>query len=129
MKTFEISGIIKREWDDFTKIKLIQSDGLSIDLINRFAEIVESFPNEQYQVSYYIADKKMSKDEIMTGFLYKLDGVIDAEYEKEEYYYSSWTNGVYYNSTLTVGGHDLLGELEEKDGKFIIIEINIGKDS
>ena len=36
MKTFDFTGFIKFEYDSFDKIKLVQTDGFKIDLVNRY---------------------------------------------------------------------------------------------
>lgn len=127
MKTIELSGVIKFEWNDFEKIKLIQEDGYKIDLVGRFKEAIESFPNAKVQVNYYLSEKVCTKKEMVEGFLNsnrpfvdwklvrdKLYGAIAADYEKNDYRYSSWTSG----------GHNMIDELRNEAGKFIIIDIN-----
>lgn len=125
MHTIEYSGTIESIYDYWHKIKLVQADGYTIDLVSRFQEIKESYPKAQMQVCYWLSDKPRTKDEMITGFLNKLYGVIDAEYIAEEYHYSSWTYGTNYISALKIGGHDLFNELYDKKGMYIIIEINL----
>ena len=124
MKTIELSGVIKFEWNDFEKIKLIQEDGYKIDLVGRFKEAIESFPNAKVQVNYYLSEKVCTRKEMVEGFLNKLYGAIAADYEKNDYRYSSWTSGTDYDTTLKIGGHNMIDELRNEAGKFIIIDIN-----
>lgn len=125
MKTVTLSGFIKIDWSgSWQTIKLVQEDGYKIDLINRFKEAIESYNNSQVQVNYYLSDKACTKNEMLEGFLKKLYGYVEAEYEKNDYCYSSWTSGTDYDTTLKVGGHNLLSELSEEDGRFMIIELN-----
>lgn len=125
MKTFTFSGFISVGYnEDYQKISLVQDDGSGIDLISRFQEIQKWLHNKEVQVNYWISKTKKTKDEMLEGWLKKLYGIIDADYESEEYHYSSYTRGTYNNSTLKIGGHDLFLELESKEGKYIIFEIN-----
>lgn len=124
MKTIELSGTISFEYDTWDKLKLVQEDGYKIDLITRFVEAYESFPSQKVQVNYWIHDRPCTKQEITEGFLKKLYGAIDANYESNDYCYSSWTSGTDYDTSLSIGGHDLYRELKDKVGKFMIIELN-----
>lgn len=125
MKTIEISGIIEYtstlKWET---IKLVQEDGYKIDLVGRFKEAIESFPNMDIQVGYYLSDNICKKEEILEGFLKKLFGSVEASYEANGYAYSSWTTGTDYDTNLTIGGHNLLRELQHENGRFILIELN-----
>lgn len=125
MKLFkmEIYGHITFEYDRFQKIKIIQEDGLKVDVINRFAEISESFIGKPIQVSYWVADKLSIRNELIESFLTQISGGIVAEYEASEYCYSSYIRGVDYDSTLKIGRHNMLNELSDKEGKFILLQI------
>jgi hypothetical protein len=121
----ELSGIIKKEWsDNWQTIKLVQEDGYKIDLVGRFKEASESFPNMEIQVGYYLSDNSCTKDQIVEGFLKKIFGSVDASFEANGYYYSSWTSGTDYDTNLKIGGHDLFQELCNEEGRFILIELN-----
>ncbi len=61
---------------------------------------------------------------MVEGFLNKLYGAIEADYEKNDYRYSSWTSGTDYDTTLKIGGHNMIEELRDEVDKFIIIDIN-----
>lgn len=62
---------------------------------------------------------------MLEGFLRKLYGDISADYESNGYCYSSWSSGTDYDTTLQIGGHDLITELSSEQDSFIIIELNI----
>lgn len=125
MKTIEISGIIEytytQKWET---IKLVQEDGYKINLVSRFIEAVDSFPDMKISVGYYLSNKVCTKNEIVEGFLKKLFGDVEASYEANGYSFSSWTTGTDYDTTLKIGGHDLLRELQNENGRFILIELN-----
>lgn len=128
MKTMELSGVIKMEYDKWNKIILVQSDGLKVDLLARIVEMVNSFGTTG-QVNYWVSDKPTTKDEAVEKFLEKLYGKIEAEYETNSYYYSTSTGGgVEYDCELTIGGHNLYRELADKEGKFLIIELSFKGD-
>lgn len=125
MITVELKGRIEKGCtDSWQTIKLVQEDGYKIDLVGRFKEATESFPNMEIQVGYYLSDDVCTKEEILEGFLKKLFGSVDASYEANVYAYSSWTTGTYYDTNLTIGGHDLFLELNSEEGRFILIELN-----
>lgn len=125
MITVELKGRIEKGWtDSWQTIKLVQEDGYKIDLVGRFKEATESFPNMGIQVGYYLSDNVCTKEEILEGFLKKLFGSIDASYETNGYAYSSCTTGTDYDTNLTIGGHDLFRELNNEEGRFILIELN-----
>ncbi len=128
MKTIELSGILEFNdcgWSDFGQIKLIQEDGLKIDLVSRIKEATESFGHTG-QVNYWICEKPTTKEDAIEAFLGHLYGGVDAGYEKREVWYSTLTGGdTFYDTNLKIGGHDLYKELLTKKGKFIILEIHL----
>jgi len=124
----ELSGIIKYDYtSDFHKIKLIQKDGYKIDLILRFQEACESYRDHKVQVDYWLSDKRCSKNKMIENVLKKLCGAIDANYERNDYQYSSRTSGTDYDETLKIGNHNLYDELRKEDGRFMIIKITFKK--
>ena len=105
-------------FDKWHTIKLKQPDGYKIDLLFRFAEWVDTYGSKM-TVKYWITDKPVSKEEAQEGFIRTLLGVAVAELEANEYSYSEYTSGVDYDAELRVGGHNLLNELMEKQGKHL----------
>ncbi len=124
MVTVELKGVIEIVWTDWKTIKLVQEDGYKVDLVGRFKEAIESFPDMGVQVNYYLSDNVCTKEQMLEGFLKKLFGSVDASYTTHDYSYSSWTKGTDYDSNLTIGGHDLFKELSNEEGRFILIELN-----
>lgn len=122
--TIQLSGIIKFEYSDWDKIKLVQEDGYKIDLVGRFIEATESFPNQKIQVNYWLSDTPKTKEEMIGGVLTQHYGNLSANYDKTEFSYSSYTSGTDYDTNLKVGGHDIYRELREQQGKYIVIELN-----
>lgn len=120
-----MSGIIEFSKHKFEKIKLVQPDGFKIDLVNRFNECLESYRNVSYQISFWLSDTPCTKDEMLEEYIRKMFGDISAKYESNDYSYSEYTHCTDYDTILKIGNHDLLNELIDKQGKFIIFEINI----
>lgn len=126
MYKITLAGFIERSCDDnYPTIKLIQDDGYKIDLVGRFREAIQSVNNISAQVSYWLSDKRCTKNEMTENWLKKISGYVSAEHEASSYQYSSWTSGTDYDTVLKIGNHDLLKELQGLDGKFIIIELNL----
>jgi hypothetical protein len=126
MYKITLSGIIEKGYaDSFPTIKLIQEDGYKIDLVGRFREAIQSVNNISVQVSYWLSDKRCTKNEMTEEWLKKISGYATAEYEASSYQYSSWTSGTDYDTVLKIGNHDLLVELQGQEGKFIILELNL----
>ena len=127
MKKIELSG--KISWDNggsyFDKIKLIQPDEYKIDLVGRLNEAIGSYTGTTFGIRYYISDKPCSLLEASVWFLRQMIGDMEADYSAEEYNYSEHTNGVNYNTSLKVCGHDLFSELCKKLGKYLCLEITI----
>ena len=93
--------------------------------MNIFKEAKESFPKSKFQVNYWLSNNPCTKDEILEGFIRKLYGDISADYESNDYCYSSYSSGTYYDTTLQIGGHDLITELSSEQDIFVIIELNV----
>ncbi len=125
--TIDISGVVKWGYDadgSFQIIHLIQEDGLEINLINRFQEIIKSFGSEM-QVNIWTSDSPKTKDELKRELIeYLYDGSAQAGYHSTSYFYSSYTCGTDYDSILKIGGHDLFELIRLKENKFIWIEVN-----
>lgn len=132
MKEYIISGFVKSGFfglrDDWSRVALIQEDGFIIDLIERFNAIRELNNKMPMTVEYHVSDKKQTKSEMISLLMGKLYGDCDAEYSRNSYHYSSYTSGVDYDCNLTIGGHDLLQEIRNYEGKFVMIIITIKDD-
>lgn len=125
MKTIELSGIIELQYcNGWNKIKLVQKDGYKVDLILRAQEAMESYPEHKVQVSYYISEKPCSKQKVLEQWLNKISGSIEANYEKNDYAYSSWASQIDYDENFMVGNHNIYTEFLSEQGKYLIMEIN-----
>lgn len=122
----ELSGyIISAYLDEFPTILFLQENGYKIDLVARMTEIKHSYPGKKIGVRYWTANIAKTRDEIMRGFLRYLWGDLEASKEADAYSYSEVTWGVDYDTTLAIGGHDLLEELKSYQDKYCILEIEI----
>lgn len=78
---------------------------------------------EKVFIRYFISDKEISEEEANSAFIIKsiggdieeLDFVLDA--------YSEYTI-LDYNEELQIGGHNLFSELQDYDGKYLILIID-----
>ena len=120
-----LCGTIKRgqcmDWR-YDTIKLVQPNGYEIDLLLRFIEWAGCHDGKA-SVRYWVTDKPTRFDDAQAGFLKTLYGNVDADCEASEYSYSEYTSGVDYDSELKIGGHDLLAELQGREGQWLWIEI------
>lgn len=109
-------------FDSYSTIKLIQDNRYKVDLICRFAEVVDSF-GSKLSVKYWITDTMTSFSDAQEGIIRQLLGGTIAELEANEYQYSEFTAGIDYDSELKIGGHNLLSELYGQVGKYIWLMI------
>ena len=107
MKTIELSGIINiQSMDQFSRIRLIQPDFLQIDLISRFQEISDSFPNLEVQVLYCLSKDKKTKQELIKGYLNKIYQTASRKAFNslvKNYIYFDDTGRLYLDQTVKVG--------------------------
>jgi hypothetical protein len=109
-------------------VKLIQEDGYKIDLLLRFKELAESYPNSKFQISYFITDKRLSKSQALREYYKNLLGnEIRAKYRTTQVQYSSTSVDEIYTTSLKIGGHDLYKELVQYKKKYLILKITIIK--
>lgn len=71
---------------------------------------------------YWLSDKELSKDELITDFLNMVYGETSA-YSGSVY--SECTGYLWTDNVLKVGGHDLVKELCNKKGKYLYMEIGV----
>lgn len=71
-------------------------------------------------VRYFLTDTMLPKEQLEENLAKSLMGAGNAEYNM---HYSDITGYLWTDEELNVGGHDLLGELQESIGKFLHMEI------
>jgi hypothetical protein len=72
-------------------------------------------------VRYFVTDKVIPADQVITEWLNMLEGVGRAEYDM---HYSDITGYLWTDEELNVGGHDLLNELRSHISKYLHMEID-----
>lgn len=80
----------------------------------------EGIEGKQVGVRYWLSDKEMTESEIKEQALLSLVGAIGVDTISG---YSEYT--ILSNDELVIGGHDLLYDLAEHVGKFVLLEIDI----
>ena len=104
--------------------------------ISNFYKINDIYPNlneysdltkeEKDIKNKEIFNQNFSKELVQELWLNQLyNGKLITGYEQVKWGYSEWTSGTDYNSYLKIGGHDLFQELSQKQGEFLLLEINI----
>lgn len=124
IKEFVFSGFIDIKCIDNFKAIILKDGDKNIDLVKKFRAIFDLYESE-VSVSYYISDTEQSFIEIQEGWLNQLCGAIHADYEESSYSYSSYTYGTDYDTHLSIGGHNLINELEDYDKKYCVLKINV----
>ncbi|MBM6759909.1 hypothetical protein, partial [Bacteroides mediterraneensis] len=83
----QIKGVIEFDNSDGNHIYLIDGDA-KINIVDEFESAAREYGSE-VQVNYWITDSPCTKEEMLEGWLRKVFGSIEAEYE----YYNagSWT--------------------------------------
>jgi len=80
--------------------------------------------NKFVTIRYWVTDKECTKDEASEDFLKKLYGKTDSRFGS---CYSDLTGYLWTDEYCRVGGHDIIKELRSHVGKWLIMEIEIGK--
>jgi hypothetical protein len=126
---FVLKGYIEPgESGNFDTIYLLEGRGMlnkKQDLVKKFESINELY-NSEVGVSFYISNDKKGEEEVKEQYLKQIFGDISASYDDNTYYYSEYTyDNSSYDTTLMVGGHNLLRELETYKGKWCVIKIKL----
>lgn len=89
-----------------------------------FASELEYLSRQVVTLRYYVSDVRQSADELFENFVKTLYGKVEADYGT---HYSELTGYLWTDEKLNVGGHDIISELRSHVGKFIHLEIKVGK--
>lgn len=81
---------------------------------------LEWITGRQVTLRYWVTNRKCSIKEAITQHTKLCLGYATAKFEVN---YSELTGYLYTDECLNIGGHDLLQELENNVGKYIIIEV------
>lgn len=111
-----VQGLIQqKEWRQNYFATWIGDTVLNDDFMSLIA-------NKVVTVRYYISDVPKTKQELRENQLLKISGSVDADYRDR---YTEVTGYLWTDEKLKVGGHDLLSEISDNEGKYIYLEINI----
>ena len=114
------NGYLSGEADDCTAI---QTEDENI-VFSQFFE--ENLLDKNVSVNYYISDEKLPREELEKKHIEKIFGIVDAECYPV---YSDVTGYLWTEEKCIIGGHDLVEELNNYEGKYIDMEISIDERS
>lgn len=87
------------------------------------AEVLDTkIRGKQVTVRYWIANKECSREAANEAFMEELIGKADTEYQV---HYSEVTGYLWTDEEIKIGGHDLLEELSDNVGKYLILEVEV----
>lgn len=75
---------------------------------------------DKVRVRYYTTEEKTTSSEVRARSIKKMLGEMNVKYELDAY--SEWTV-LSWEENLTIGGHDLIKELAEYEGKYLVLII------
>lgn len=88
-----------------------------------FAEFFEeNLDNKQVSISYYISDKPLAREGLEKQYINKVMGIVDAGCYP---IYSDITGYLWTEEDCIIGGHNLLEEINNYEGKYIDMQIVI----
>lgn len=128
-KVFEFSGKIIpgnvfMHWDT---ILLEQSNGYRMDLLLRLEELSNNFINKM-SISYWISKTPKTAEELLEYNILAAEGFVNIEFDAREIVYSEYTRDIEYETDFSVGGHNLLKELERNDGSYLYMMVEFSND-
>ena len=78
--------------------------------------------NKKVTVRYWVSDKPCTRDEVIEATILTVMGIGDVQFCS---HYSEYTGYLWTDEELKIGGHDLLCELNNNVGKWLILEIEV----
>lgn len=85
-------------------------------------ELRSRIARKTVSVRYWITDKETSKEQAQEEFLKKLMGIAECDFGAQ---YSEHSGYLWTDEECKIGGHDLISELKNYAGKWLILEIDI----
>ena len=76
--------------------------------------------NSFVTVRYWLCDKECSKEQANEDYVAQVMGKVECDFTAV---YSEYTGHLWTDEELEIGGHDLLDELCENVGKYLILEV------
>ena len=109
-------GFLTGDADDCTAI---QTENENI-IFAKFFE--ENLNNKQVSISYYISDKLLAREELEKQHINKIMGIVTSSCYPV---YSDITGYLWTEEDCKIGGHNLLEEINNYEGKYIDMQIVI----
>jgi len=114
-------GIIKEK--DYGDGEAIFLEGMDKPLVLGIQDDREKH-GEYLTVKYYVSDKEASEDKLIEEFLKSIIGGDDIRFQVA---YSDSTGYLWTDEDLMVGGHDIINEIRNNEGKYLHMEIDFSK--
>jgi len=125
-KVFEFSGKISLgnvfvHWDT---ILLEQSSGYKVDLLLRLEELSNNFEGK-VSISYWISKTPKTAEELLEYNILAAEGFVNIDFDAREIVYSEYTKDMEYETDFSVGGHNLLKELQKNVGSYLYLMVEV----
>jgi hypothetical protein len=129
-KVFEFSGRIRpgKVFSHWDTIVLTQSNGYEVDLLLRLEELNNQrnnnlFKSNRFSISYWISKTPKTAEELLEYNVLAAEGFLDIDFQAEEIVYSEYTRDMEYETDFSIGGHNLLKELENNAGSYLYMMV------
>lgn len=115
-----------KEGEDDDLVGILNPETHRIDIL------AEKFDNDLrvngrfVNVSYFVSDKPETLEEIQKDFILHLTGAAESKFGS---HYSELTGYLWTDEELKVGGHDLIGELKSKMGKYLYLTVQFNRNA
>lgn len=90
----------------------------------RFSDDLESH-GRYVTVRYHITERQHPVEELEENLIRRLAGAADANYAD---HYSDITGYLWTDEDLNIGGHDLLDELRDGDGRYLLMIVEFRRE-
>ena len=116
---------MEKEYKGIIKLKNFgeSDDILTLDNENPLARLIADDIEEHgnfLTVRYFVSDKEKLEEELNENLIKKICGSSEADYGE---HYSEMTGYLWTDNEINVGGHNLIKELENSEGKFCYLMI------
>lgn len=118
MRTIKYNGLLcLHGWGEAYDILFLSS------VSDPFADELEyKIKRKKVTARYWITDKPCSKEEANEDFMKIVMGLAETDFGS---HYSEYTGYLWTDEECKIGGHDLIKELKQNIGKWLILEIEI----
>lgn len=88
------------------------------------------YPAQKHQtctIRYFTSRERKTLEEFQADLIKTLSGYYSVEFSAQDTSYSEFTPEMTYNTDCTVGGHDLLAELQSKQNYWLHMELEFNE--